>query len=87
MESQDLPITIGSAIFRLRESRRLAVLDCAKRSGLSADEWSSIEAGNSDLPIDVMWRIADALDLRPSQLMRLIECGYPDNETLADSGV
>ncbi len=57
---------------RMRRKRSQEVL--SGLAAMSRSHWSEIEHGrHPDLALQTFWRIADALDLRPSELMRLIE--------------
>lgn len=66
---------IGSRIRALREAMSLSLRDLAERSGVSAPMLSQVERGETSPTLQVAARIAQGLDLRLSQLLRLDEDG------------
>ncbi len=68
-------ITIGPRVKALREAGGLSLRDLAERSGVSAPMLSQVERGETSPTLAVAARIADGLDLRLSQLLRLDEGG------------
>ena len=57
---------------RIRRNRSQEVL--SGFAVMSRSHWSEIEHGHHpDLAVQTFWKMADALDMRPSELMRLIE--------------
>jgi transcriptional regulator with XRE-family HTH domain len=67
--------TIGPRVRALREGMDLSLRDLAHRSGVSAPMLSQVERGETSPTLAVAARIADGLDLRLSQLLRLDEGG------------
>ena len=68
-------ITIGPRVKALREAGGLSLRDLAERSGVSAPMLSQVERGETSPTLAVAARIAEGLDLRLSQLLRLDEGG------------
>jgi transcriptional regulator with XRE-family HTH domain len=66
---------IGPRIKALRESLDLSLRDLAARSGVSAPMLSQVERGETSPTLQIAARIADGLELRLSQLLRLDEGG------------
>lgn len=66
---------IGSRVRALREAMDLSLRDLAERSGVSAPMLSQVERGETSPTLQVAARIAQGLDLRLSQLLRLDEDG------------
>ena len=66
-------ISIGPRVKALREAGGLSLRDLAERSGVSAPMLSQVERGETSPTLAVAARIADGLDLRLSQLLRLDE--------------
>jgi transcriptional regulator with XRE-family HTH domain len=66
---------IGSRVRALREAMDLSLRDLAERSGVSAPMLSQVERGETSPTLQVAARIANGLDLRLSQLLRLDESG------------
>jgi transcriptional regulator with XRE-family HTH domain len=67
--------TLGPRIKALREAMDLSLRDLAERSGVSAPMLSQVERGETSPTLQVAARIADGLELRLSQLLRLDEDG------------
>ena len=68
-------ISIGPRVKALREAGGLSLRDLAERSGVSAPMLSQVERGETSPTLAVAARIAEGLDLRLSQLLRLDEGG------------
>jgi transcriptional regulator with XRE-family HTH domain len=69
------PAPIGPRIRALRDAIGLSLRDLAERSGVSAPMLSQVERGETSPTLAVAARIAQGLDLRLSQLLRLDEGG------------
>ena len=69
------PNPIGRRIRALRDAMELSLRDLAQRSGVSAPMLSQVERGETSPTLAVAERIAQGLDLRLSQLLRLDEAG------------
>ncbi|MEI2701912.1 MAG: XRE family transcriptional regulator [Baekduia sp.] len=68
-------IAIGPRVRALREGMDLSLRDLADRSGVSAPMLSQVERGETSPTLTVAGKIADGLELRLSQLLRLDEAG------------
>jgi len=68
-------VLIGPRVRALREAMDLSLRDLAERSGVSAPMLSQVERGETSPTLSVAGRIAQGLDLRLSQLLRLDESG------------
>src|SRR5437660_6418592 len=66
---------LGQRIRALREAMDLSLRDLAERSGVSAPMLSQVERGETSPTLQVAVRIAEGLELRLSQLLRLDEDG------------
>src|SRR5438445_5563201 len=66
---------VGPRVKALREAMDLALRDLAQRSGVSAPMLSQVERGETSPTLQVANRIAEGLELRLSQLLRLDEDG------------
>src|SRR3954452_7807004 len=71
----DQQIQIGPRVRALREAMDFSRRALAERSGVSAPMLSQVERGETSPTLAVAARIADGLDLRLSQLLRLDEDG------------
>jgi transcriptional regulator with XRE-family HTH domain len=69
------PEALGARVRALREAMSLSLRDLAVRSKVSAPMLSQVERGDTSPTIQVAARIAQGLDLRLSQLLRLDEGG------------
>src|SRR3954462_15742336 len=66
---------VGPRVRALREAMDLSLRDLAERSGVSAPMLSQVERGETSPTLQVAARIAEGLELRLSQLLRLDEDG------------
>lgn len=66
-------MSLGITVSRLRTSRRLTQAQLAAAVGISKRGVIRIEGGKTSLTVDVLGRLADALGVRPSELLRLAE--------------
>jgi transcriptional regulator with XRE-family HTH domain len=67
-------IVTGEVIQRERISKNRSQEVLSGFAVMSRSHWSEIEHGHHpELALQTFWKIADALELRPSELMRLIE--------------
>ena len=66
---------LGPRIRALREAMDLSLRDLAERSGVSAPMLSQVERGETSPTLQTAGRIAEGLELRLSQLLRLDEDG------------
>src|SRR5919199_2713096 len=69
------PPALGARVRALREAEGLSLRDLAERSGVSAPMLSQVERGETSPTLAVAERIAEGLELRLSQLLRLDEDG------------
>jgi XRE family transcriptional regulator, regulator of sulfur utilization len=67
--------TVGPRVRALRDAMGLSLRELAARSGVSAPMLSQVERGETSPTLHVAARIAQGLDLRLSQLLRLDEDG------------
>lgn len=74
-EQPAVPEALGARIRALREGMSLSLRDLAARSGVSAPMLSQVERGETSPTLHVAVRIANGLELRLSQLLRLDEEG------------
>lgn len=65
-----MPGDLGRKLRRARELAGLTQEEVAERSGVHATEVSRIEAGKRDPRISTMERLAEALEVSPSDLLR-----------------
>jgi transcriptional regulator with XRE-family HTH domain len=66
---------LGPRVKALRDAMGLSLRDLAERSGVSAPMLSQVERGETSPTIALAAKIAEGLELRLSQLLRLDEAG------------
>lgn len=65
---------VGEVICQQRMKKKLSQEVVSGFAVIARSHWSEIEHGHHpELSLQTYWRIADALDLRPSELLRMIE--------------
>lgn len=65
--------TVGQVIGRLREERGMTQEVLSGLAGIARSHLGMIECGRKSPNTETLWRIADALGLRLSGLMLLVE--------------
>lgn len=71
---------IGRVIRQCRESKNKSQEVLSGLAGLDRTHYSKIERGLRSPTIDTLFRIAQALDMRPSELMAKIEAAAAERE-------
>lgn len=66
-------MSLGKVISRQRRLRKMTQAELADLVGISTRGVVRIEGGQTSLTVDVLGRFADALAVRPSELLRLSE--------------
>ncbi|MGV3114577.1 helix-turn-helix domain-containing protein [Corynebacterium freneyi] len=64
---------LGRKISELRRDRGMTQQQLADAAGISKRGVIRVEQGRTSLTVDVFFRLADALAVRPSRLMALVE--------------
>lgn len=67
------PNAIGLVIRRLRKKKNLSQEVCSGLAGIARSHLSMIETGDICPNLETLWKLADALELRPSELVAFIE--------------
>ena len=63
----------GIVISRLRIQKRLTQEQMSGLAGIARSHLVALESGEKTVKLDTMWRIANALEVRPSKLISFIE--------------
>ena len=63
----------GVVISKLRVEKGLTQERMSGLAGIARSHLVALENGEKTVKLDTMWRIADALGIRPSELIRRIE--------------
>lgn len=64
---------VGAAISRKRIEKGLSQEILSALAGISRSHLSLLENGKKTVMLDTFWRIADALEIKPSELLKEIE--------------
>ncbi len=67
------PESVGIAIRKLRRKRGLSQEVVSGLAGIARTHLTMIENGSKQPNLETVWKIAYALDISPSELMKLIE--------------
>ncbi len=71
---------VGQTIRSLRKEKKLSQDVLSGLAGIARSHLSMIENGSKQANFETIWRIALALDMRPSELVRRIEQALEVNE-------
>ena len=63
----------GTVIGRLRTEKGLTQERMSGLSGIARSHLAELENGNKTVKLNTLWNIAYALDMKPSELIRLVE--------------
>ena len=63
----------GVVISRLRIQKRMTQEAMSGLAGIARSHLVMLENGRKTVRLDTLWRIADALEIRPSELVCLVE--------------
>lgn len=66
-------MAVGTVIQREREKRRMSQELASGLAGIGRTHWSAIERGERKPTLETFFRISEALQMRPSVLLALIE--------------
>lgn len=67
------PVIVGRVIQRYRESRKLSQEIVSGLADIGRTHLSAIERGERRPTLETFYRIGEAMDIRPSELLALIE--------------
>ena len=67
----------GSIIKKYRGIKSISLL--SNEIELSKSIWSEVEKGNKDIQLTTLWRIAEGLNIKPSELLKEIENTLDNN--------
>ena len=67
------PEAIAAVIRRLRKQRKISQNVLSGLAGMERSHLGIVDTGGRVPNLYTIWRIADALDMRPSELVALIE--------------
>ena len=67
------PCVMGKVIRMIRKRKKKTQEVMSGFAGIDRTHWARIEAGTLVASVETLWKIAEALDLRLSELFRLVE--------------
>lgn len=70
----------GLIISRLRVQKGLTQEKMSGLAGIARSHLVSLENGTKTVRLDTLWRIADALGIKPSEIIRKIESERTDEK-------
>lgn len=73
MNNQLNPVTAGRAIAKARQEKGITQEVLSGLADIGRTHLSAIERGERKPTLETLWRIASALDMRPSKLVEKIE--------------
>ena len=76
--------TVGQIIGRLRTERGVSQEVLSGLAGIARSHLSMIENGSKSANVETLWKIANALDMRLSELIFIVEEQISEYEASAD---
>lgn len=70
MPPAELALSVGRRLRELRQGKGMGQAELARRLGISAAYMSLIEKGHRNLPLELMWRALEALDVEPEPFLQ-----------------
>lgn len=70
---------IAKTVKELRQKTGKSISLISNELNVSKSIWSDVELGKSDLQFTTFWRIAEALDIQPEELIIHIKRNLADN--------
>lgn len=64
---------LGKAIKQLRKSKKFSQEVLSKKAGIARSHLAMIETGVKQPNFSTVWKLANALEIRPSELVKAIE--------------
>lgn len=77
---------IATVVRRLRKKRKVSQEVISGLAGMERSHWGMVETGGRVPNLYTVWRIAEALDMRPSELVALFEEEMERTEASAGEG-
>lgn len=65
--------TVGAIITELREDKNLSINKFAHEYDLDVGNTSRVEKGTIEVKLVTFWKIAEALGISPSKLLKMVE--------------
>lgn len=81
---QLLQHTLAEIVKELRLKQKKSISLSSAEIGITKSIWADLEKGIKDPQLSTVWRIAEGLEIQPSQLIKLIEEKLGKNFTFLD---
>ena len=83
---QDKKIKLQKSLGKIITSERknISITQLSMVIDLSKSIWSDVEKGKKDIQLSTFWRIAEGLNLKPHQLLKMIEEKIGENFSFLD---
>jgi|SRR5579884_1217159 len=82
IDGRDLYYRIAAQIREMRSAENLSQEDLAGRAGLSRAQLANIESQRQRPPVDVIYRLAAAMNVDPRDLLPPVETLKPDRHVV-----
>ena len=77
---QELKKELQNAIAKVvKKQRKKSITKSADEIGMGKSLWADLENGIKDPQFSTLWRIAEGLDIKPHELIELVENELGDN--------
>lgn len=83
---QDKKLKLQKSLGKIiaQERKNISITQLSSVIDLSKSIWSDVENGKKDIQLSTFWRIAEALYMKPSKLLSLIEEDLNDKFSFID---
>lgn len=75
---------VGKTIKELRQKTGKSISLISNELNVSKSIWSDVELGKSDLQVTTFWRICEALNIQPEELMSKIKNNMSEEITFIE---
>lgn len=82
---KELQIALGKTVKALRKD--ISINRMAHEIDLSKSIWSELEKGRKDIQLSTLWKIAEALEVSPSELLRQVELSLEENFSFIETSI
>ena len=77
--------SIGELVKDIRLEKHKSLTLLSNEAGLSKSIWADLEKGDKDPQITTLWRIAEALDVPLSEVIKTVENSLPKDWSFIDN--
>jgi len=76
---QILLSALAKTVKAMREKTGKSITLISNELNVSKSIWSDVELGKSDIQITTLWRIAEALEIKPEELIKKVNQNLSNN--------